>query len=525
MTGIAMLLLIAAAAYALRRSLHIPLIPILMLGGMGMRALDLGFDDQMARDGMDIGLAIMVFGAGMELNPKRFGAQRGLVIGIGLAQFFLIGLGGFLVIWLFRGGLLPALYVGLAISTSSTLIIIRLLKERQQMFEPFGRVVTGVLLLQDLLIILLIVLLARLPEGVDAVLHGLGGLTILLGLCATGLKFVMPFLVLRMILDHETLGLTILSVLFLFMGLTYALGLPLITGAFLAGVSLSAFPVNSVARGLVQSLTGFFMAVFFTLLGSLVDWPDAAGWLLVAGLTILIFILTPLVVILLAQRMGLNARSSIEGGLLLAMTSEFSLVVALQGLLIGQLSLELFHVLAWVTMLTMTLTPLWATDRTTWWLMKRYRRSAPTGKAAWKDLENHVIMLGFGKGSSVVQKLLAQAGYEVLIVNDDPVIAQELQAQGLQTLYGDGSDPRVLELINASEARLIISSMRRVNDTEKILKWLGPKAPDLIIRVFEPGDAEQIRRFGGIPVLSSEAAAEAFMEWWKRVEPHLGLTK
>ncbi len=516
MIGLAMLLTLAAAAYAVRRALRIPLIPLLLLAGMALRALGLALGEEVARSALDIGLAVIVFGAGMELNPKRFGQQRSNVWVIGLAQFAIIGLGATLWAIIFGQEWLTALYIGLAISTSSTLIIVRLLKERQQMFEPFGRVVTGVLLLQDLLIILLIVVLMRLPDGMDALLHGLGGMTIMLVLCFAGLRYVMPFIVLRMKIDQETLALTILAVLFLFMGLAYVLDLPIITGAFLAGVSLSAFPVNSAARGLVQSLTAFFVSMFFIVLGGLMTWPAAAEWGLILTLSAWVLVATPLLVVAIACRRGLNARSAIEGGLLLAMTSEFSLLVALQGIMAGQLSMATFNVLAMTTVLTMTLTPLWATDRTTWWLMHRFRSAAPTRLQGDVPARDHVVMLGYGKGSSVVVKALRNEGHEVVIVNDDPVVVEELVEAGERAVCGDGSDPRTLDMVNASAARALISSMRRVRDAEKVLAQLQPDPPLLIARVFEPAEADRIRARGGVPVLSSAAAADAFMQWFQQ---------
>ncbi len=517
MIDVALLLLVAAVCFGIRRLLHVPLIPLLLLSGMGIRYGGLAMSEDTARSALDIGLAVLVFGAGMELNPKRFTGQHKPVLVIGLLQFFCIGIGGAVIAWLTGLDVLPALYIGLAISTSSTLIIIRLLKGRHQMFEPFGRLVTGVLLLQDLLIIISIVVLIRIPDGGAAVLRGLGGLSVLLALAGVSYRYVMPYVVLRAKIDHETLGLTMLTVLFLFMGVAHLLQLPIITGAFLAGVSVSSFPINSIARGQLGSVTAFFMALFFIVLGSQIDWPTVAEWKLALWLTLFILVGTPLLVVLVASRLNITARSAIESGLLLAMTSEFSLVVVLQGILLGQLPGEVFTVVAMVTVLTMTITPLLATDRVTWRLMNWLPGTSPSAWPDAKELRDHVVMLGYGKGSSVVFKALKEAGREVVIVNDDPVVVQDLQRQNIYAVYGDGSDARVLEIVQAHRARLIISSMRRVADAENVLNRLGPDGPAFLIRVFDPSEARQIEALGGTPILSSEAAAEAFMKWHQQL--------
>lgn len=517
MIDLATLLVVAAIAYALRRAFHVPLIPLLLISGMALRYSGLALDEEVGKAVLDIGLAVLVFSAGMELNPKRFGGQNRLVLGIGLTQFSCIGIGGVILSYLLGLDWLSALYIGLAISTSSTLIIIRLLKSRQQMFESFGRIVTGVLLLQDLLIILIIVVLYHLPNGPFSVGLGLGGLLLLLAFCYVCLRWLIPHIVLKMKLDQETLGLAILAVLFIFMGLAYLLRLPIITGAFLAGVSLSAYPINSVARGLISSITIFFMAIFFIVLGGLIDWLSPEEWRLAAALTLFILIATPVLVVTVALRMGLNARSAIESGLLLAMTSEFSLLVVLQGLFLGLISEQVFNIVAMATVLTMTFTPLLATDRVTWRLMNWLPNPVPPQDSDTANFADHVILLGYGKGSSVVLKMLRQAGHEVVIVVDDPVVVRELSEQGIRAFIGDGADARILEGVGIDRAKLVISSMRRVSDALNVLDRLDTEKTQLIIRVFEPEEAEQVQKKGGIPVLSSDAAAAAFMRWYEKV--------
>lgn len=522
MTDMAIILFMAALAFGLSRVLQLPLIPLMLVAGMGLRYSGMALEEDAARTALEIGLAVLVFGAGMELNPKRFGAKTRIVIGVGLMQFLIMGAGGFVVSYGLGFDWISSLYIGLAITTSSTLVIIRMLKTRQQMFEPFGRVVAGVLLFQDLLIILMIVILIQIPNGVVAVAHGLVALSALMALSYTGLRWVMPWLVLRVKLDRETLGLMIIMTLFAFMGLAHILGLPVITGAFLAGVSLSAFPVNSVARGLMTSLTTFFMAMFFVMLGGLIHWPSSTEWWLAGGLTLFIILCTPLLVVPVAERLGLTARSAIESGLLLAMTSEFSLVVVLQGLIIGQIAPEVFNVVALATVLTMTITPLIATDRMTWRLMRMHPGTAPIYPPGSQPLRDHILMLGYGRGGSVTLKALRAAGHDVIVIEDDPVVVRELQEQGVRTVQGDGSDWRILDMVGAQNARLIISSMRRVSDTEAVIKYLGANGPKVVMRVFEPVEADRVRALGGIPVLSSNAAADAFLEWYNYMFPAEG---
>lgn len=511
MMGFSILLLVAAAAFGIAHALRLPLIPVLLLGGVAMRHSGIALSETMIQSSLELGLAILVFSAGMELNPKRFGGKYRQVLGVGMAQFLAVGVGGGLLVAALGFDAMSALYTGLAVTTTSTFVVIRLLKARQQMFEPFGRLVTGVLLIQDMVIVLLIAVLMRLPEGAFSMARGAAGMLVLIGLAYSGLRWIMPYLVLRLRLDSETLGLAIMAVLFLFMGLADFLGLPVITGAFLAGVSLSAFPVNSIARGMVTSLATFFLALFFTVLGDIVDVTAGNDWFIAIALSAFVILATPLVVTLVAERLGLTARASIESGLLLAQTSEFSLVVVLHGLMAGQIAPQVFNVVALTTVLTMTVTPLLATDRFTWRLMRiRARRSAPPPR---RELRDHVILLGYGRGGSMVVKALQKAGREILVVDDDAIVVRDLTEQGIPAMRGDGSDARLLDAINAREAMAVISSMRRVGDTEAVIRTLGPHGPKVIVRVFEPADAARIEALGGIALLDSASAADVFIQW------------
>jgi hypothetical protein len=378
------------------------------------------------------------------------------------------------------------------------------------MFEPFGRLVIGVLLLQDLLMVVLIVALGRSPDGAASVAAGLGATLALAGVAVGLQRWVLPRLAMRAQLDDESLLLAVLAVLFAFAGAAHQLGLPVIVGAFLAGLSLSGFPLNGIVRGLLHSMHDFFLAIFFTALGVLVHPPDMTTLVQALVLGALVIVITPPLVTAMAEWAGLTSRAAIESGLLLAQASEFSLVLALTGLHLGHLDQDTFTLVAMVTAGTMCLTPFVATDAVTHRLLAWHplRRRLRTGNPP----AGHVLILGFGSAGMWVVKPLRDAGHEVLVVDDDPAIVARLQQSGIACLRGDGSDEKILAQAGAAKARLIIVSMRRVSEAEKVLRTM--RGVPVIARVFEEADAERIRQLGGTPVLNSQAAAETFMAWF-----------
>ena len=515
MTELAVLLLVAAIGMGISRYLGIPVMPLFLLGGIAISPLAGDRHHDHLEHALELGLVFLVFATGIELNPQRFAQQRRAVLLVGFLQFTLVAAIGYLMARFigFKG--IPALYMALALSTSSTLVVVRILIRGRRIAEPFGRLVVGVLLIQDILIILSILVLSGLNQGAAAVFENIGWAS-LLGLLTLAVHRWSPTrFLLQDRCNNEVLLLVVLTHLFLFVGMADSFGLPLVVGAFCAGFSLSPFPVNGVARTLLASLSDFFLAIFFTALGVFVGVPDdpvvlARGM----ALGLCLILVTPPVVTFIAETQGLSSRNAIESGILLAQSSEFALMLGITGQQMESLSLVDLQVIAWMAAFTMTLTPLLDNERVIRWLLRFHpevhRKSSPAG------LEDHILVLGFGTGGMWVVRPLLAAGHQVLVVDDDPAIIGHLDQAGIRCLRGDGSDLRVLTRAGAADARLIISSMRRPCEAVTFLRHF-PGTP-AIVRVFEREDAEAIERLGGIPVLNSEASAETFMEWFRKTD-------
>lgn len=509
MTGLAILLVGAAVGLGLSRWLNLPAIPLLLIAGVALSAAGLLPESGLLADVLLLGLTVLVFVAGVELNPGRVGRQRGVALRIGVAQFSALVTLGLLASLALSFTLAESMYLALALASSSTLVVVRILRQRKQMFEPFGRIVLGVLLLQDLLVILLIPVLVQLPDGLVPALTGLLGALALMGLAFVSLRWVTPFIMTRMARDDEGMLMITLAVLFVYLGLAQLLDLPLVAGAFLAGVSLSSFPVSGLVRGQLNSLSDFFLAIFFTALGGFLVVPSAAGIVQAAVLALVVVIATPPLVTFIAERAGNSARSAIESGLLLAQTSEFSLVVGLQALAFGHIDQEVFSIIALVTVATMMLTPFVATDSMTWRLMRLHPvRRRPGLK---RGLAGHVVLLGCGDNGMPLLETLLSSGHDVLVVDDDPAVIERLREGDIMSIRGDGADFEVLGAAEARSARVVISTMRRTTDHLAVLDYV--RNVPVVVRVFEPADADVITERGGHPILYSFAAADDFIRW------------
>ena len=243
-----LLLTIAGTGLGIARRFKLPAIPFWILGGVVASKLNITFENILLEQLLEMGLFFLVFASGMELNPGRFRHQWHIVWRVGVLQFVaLVGV-GWAVAAAMGYGAKEACYPAIAMGTSSTLLGIRLLIHGKKMYEPFARMVIGVLLIQDILTILLVVILVKSDLGYAHTAAGLAA-TCLIGLVAWCIRQYFWTFFLRLFkADEESFLLVLLSVMFLFLSASHYLGLPLIAGAFLGGLSLSSFPIHGLAK-------------------------------------------------------------------------------------------------------------------------------------------------------------------------------------------------------------------------------------------------------------------------------------
>lgn len=514
MIGIALLLLAAAVGFAFSHLLRVPAVPVLVLAGVAASAVA-PIPGEFLTDTLILGVTVVLFVAGVELNPARVGRYLGASIRVGTVQFAVLGGVGLAVALLMGFPTQTAAYLALALAASSTLIVVRLLQRRRQLYEPTGRMVTGVLLLQDVLVVLLIPVVTGFPEGPRTVALGVGATLLLMGLAGVVVRWVAPPLLTRLTDDEEPLLLAILAVLFVFLGLAHLMGVPMVVGAFLAGVALSPFPVNALVRGQLNSLGDFFSALFFAALGAVLPVPAPVELAQAVALSLVVLVVTPPLVAFVSERTGFSARAGIGAGLLLSQTSEFSLVVALQGLILMQLDPAAFGIVALVTVITMMLTPLLATEPVTGVLMRihPFRRIEGPGEPP----SGHILLVGCGTNGMALLEMLVVTPNEVWVVDDDPAVVDQIRGVDIPVIRGDASDVEVLRSAGADRAQVVVSTIGRVEDNSALLA-LAHEQP-VLVRAFNVEEEAWVRERGGIPISYSTAAARDLLEWFVEGKP------
>lgn len=530
MIEITVILTAAALIYALSRATRLPEIPLLIVVGAALAGFgaipDLEFagvavtfpdlmpDRQFVIGMLEMGLVFLVFVAGLDMSPKRVGRQKGLALSVGLVQFAVLGMITGWIALRTGYGLDEALFVGLAISASSTLVVMRQLKGRRKMFQPFGRMVIGVLLLQDVLVIGAMVFLTALAhDSPEQILVPLETTAVLAVATVILSRWVMPQVVERYRDDDETLLLIVLATLFVYVALAHLGDVPVVVGAFLAGLTLSGFPTRSLIRGLLTSLSDFFLVVFFISLGALLQLPSWQTVIEGLVIVVLVLVITPILVAYAAERAGMTSRGALESGLLIAQTSEFSLVVALLGLETGQISDELFALIVLVTVVTMMITPLWSSQRFVRWLMHFHPNPGP--KTRVPSRKGHVVVVGGGTAGTLLIDRLRMAGVECVVVDNDPMVVQRFRQRDFAAVWGDGEDPHTIEEADVDSARAVVVTTGDMHHLQEVCRHTGDDTT-VWFHAFDPERAEPARKMGVKTIVYADAAADTFVEWFNQ---------
>ncbi len=512
-----LLLLAAAAGSAVSQILRLPTIPFMMLSGAALtglgKLLSHPFQEDILSDSIVLGATFLVFAAGLRLNPRIMGNNAAVTGKVAVAQFLALGSLGYILSVSLGYERTTALYLSVALAASSTLVSVSLLTQRKQIFAPFGRLTTGVLLLQDLIVIFLISILPHLKDGPLAVGLALLKIGVLISLTAILMYRVSAPLITRWATNDEVRLLCVLAVLFSFMGLAGLLNLPVIAGAFLGGLALSTFPAEALIRSQLKSLEDFFSAAFFTALGA--NFASIPRQIVPHALlfALLVIVLTPLVVGWVGVRCGYSGRASLESGLLLSQTSEFSLLAALAGMNEGVLAPDVFALVALITLLTMTVTPFLSTDAMTWRILRLYRKKLD--RDCPMELQNHIVLVGAGKSGRKLLKELSRQGHTTIIIDTDPAVVAELEEEKIIAVRADGADPRALRQVCANQARAVLSTLPRLNENVRLLGELT--CPLVVVRHDDPSTANLIRELGGLPVSYVDSAAEELLAWLEKL--------
>ncbi len=474
------------------RSLKQPLILAYVVTGVliGPAAFCLITSSHIISTFAEMGIAFLLFMVGLELDISRLRQVGRVSVLCGLGQIIITFVFGFLISLLLGFQQLESFYIAFILTISSTMVVIKLLSDKNELDTLHGKIALGILLIQDIVTILVLAMLENINTLspltiVDPIIKGLGLVSIAIAMGA----YVTPFLLRHIARSIELLFLFALSWCFIFATASVTLGLSIGVGAFLAGLSLAAFPYNIEIISRIRSLRDFFATIFFVSLGMQIP---AYIPLLPQAIIFSLFVLIGniVLILLIVTLLGYKKRTSFLTALYLAQISEFSLIMANEGLRLGHISYSVFSMIIFIGVTTITISSYFIIHG-----HEIYRRISPILRvidriSRDKELEhlpdkhrNHVIVFGCKRMGYKVVKTLQKFKRDFLVVDINPEVIESLISQDIPCIYGDIGDFEILKRIDLKNADSVISTVPDREDNLSLITKTRIANPGALIIV------------------------------------------
>lgn len=477
-----------------------------------------------------IGVALLMFAVGVQFSLEELHrVRRVALVGGGLQ------IGGTIVLGVLLGlalgwGVYGGLFLGCAISLSSTAVMSRILEERGELGTTHGVVMLGILVVQDLALVFLALLLPAIanyasngPSALSAI-----GLSLLRALISVGVALFLATRAVPKVLDRvsrlgsqELFLLTVVTICLVAAYLAHLVGLSLEIGAFLAGLVITESEYAQEVFSQVRPLRDVFASLFFVSVGMLLN-PlfVATHWLAILLVVIAIVVGKGLIATLAILFLGHHGRTAIQAGLGLAQIGEFSFVLAALGAQQKLIPPEISSVILSAALVTLLLEP--AVFASAIPLYNRLR-SVP---AIEKLLNRHelgsphhcepgheprVLVLGGGRVGSLVSQAMREKCILHRVVEYDATRRSALLAEGIPVVYGDALSEVVLQSALGPEIELVVVALPETSMTQMAVRKLKQLAPELrlVACVHRHTDAERARQAGADDVTYAEQEVAA----------------
>ena len=427
----------------------------------------------------ELGVAVLLFLVGLKLDLKLVRSLGRVSLATGLGQVLFTSVIGFVIGLALGLDRVTSLYVAVALTFSSTIIIVKLLSDKKEVDSLHGRIAIGFLIVQDLVVVLSMMVLSAFGMGPQAasgghvlthiatvMMYGVGML-VLVGLF---IRFLATPLVTRIAHSPELLITFAIGWSALLAALGNHLGLSKELGGLLAGVSLASTPFREAIVARLASLRDFLLLFFFISLGMHLD-LGLLGAQVFPAMVFSLFVLVgnPLIVMIIMGTMGYRKRTGFLAGLTVAQISEFSLIFMSMGLVLGHVAPESLALVTLVGLVTIALSVYMITYSHTLygWLepmLGIFDRRAPVPEETQdqqvlcKDRYD-ILLFGLGRYGVALAEHLIKEGFCLLGVDFNPDEVRRWRELGHNAVYGDASDQEFIGSLPLKGAKCVISAI------------------------------------------------------------------
>ena len=474
-----------------------PLIPAYVFTGLILGPIGLGWiqDTHVIRALSEIGVAFLLFFVGLEMSLKKLKRIGKVATIAGFFQVLIIGLLAFAIALIFSFQKSELIFIALAIPFSSTAIVVKILSDKKELDTLHARIAIGMLLVQDIIAMIALTLLSSKQASFSSLVAPSLKTLLLIGI---GILFSITISkpIFRFSAkSEEILILAAISTCFFFslLAMLPFFGLPgvsLVIGFFIGGITLANSPYKIEIERNVRSLRDFFVTIFFVSIGLQLSF-EGFGRVIIPAIifTILVLFIEPYITMILVRISGYTKRTSFFSGFLQAQTSEFSLVLMTQGLILGLVTKSTFSMIVLITIISMSLTP-FIVDYQNFFYEKLGRILNLFDKIPAKDeleyltkKKKDIVLFGCHRMGSIFMEAFEDIKDRVIVIDYNPDVIDRLSEKKISCIYGDISSPDVLNKLNLKDMTFAVSTVPDIYDNEVIIKKIKKENKNTLVFV------------------------------------------
>jgi Kef-type K+ transport system membrane component KefB len=469
---LALVLAVCVGLGAVAVKLGLPLLVGLLIAGVAVGPELLGLVQPTAEIELlgEIGISLLLFVVGLKLDTRLVRKLGPVVLVAGTIQVAVTAVGAFLLSRTFGVELVPALYLGIAMAFSSTVVVVKLLTDRGEIEALHGRIALGILIVQDIIVVALMVALSSFSgeSSTSLVVQfgevGLKG-SVLFGAVALAARFVLPPVTHLLARRGELLVLASVTWAVAVAAIAIVLGFSAEVGAFVAGMALASSEYREAINGRLSTLRDFLLVFFFIDLGTRLTFEGADDIGLILVLSLFVLAVKPFIIAAVTVLLGFRSRTGVRASLTLAQISEFSLILVALGVSLDHLTGRTAGMAAGVALITITISslliaradafvPLLAEP-----FVRLQRAQLRKEQRGGERYEPTVVVVGLGRLGRQVLAELQRRGEDVLGVDYDPRTVRD-GADTAPVAFGDIEDPELPSQLPLKRTRWVVATPR-----------------------------------------------------------------
>lgn len=476
LVSIAIIVIVAAILAFISKLLKQELILAYVLAGIIIGPLALGLiqDKTIIKGFAEIGITFLLFTVGLEMNIKKFKENFGIAIIGGIIQVISVAILSFFILTALAFSKVEAIWLGIAIAFSSTVVVTKILADRNELNTLHARFIIGIMLAQDILAMIALAILTK------EFSFSFIAITLLkmafIAFTAFVAVFIAKGIFKKAASSVELLFIISLAFLFLFVIIAYFLNFSIAIGAFVAGIILANTPYKLEIETRTKALRDFFSVMFFVSIGMMLTTIKQNILAPLLSVLLILIIFEPLVTALVLRLKGYKTKLSLDIGFSFAQLSEFTLILTLAALSLGIITQRAFDLIVLAAIISIAITPYTMKLSKPFYQIFKFMDKIPLKIIKEEEYfvpgKKTILLFGCHRMGSVFLKNLEKEKEKLIVVDFNPEVISSLARQKISCFYGDAHNCEFINKLPLKNLRIAISTIPKKETNLLLIKYL-----------------------------------------------------